>query len=95
MGIFDNPQTFNVSGSNWQDYAVFLPLSQGGVDDGLGNMGKYIRLCHKPGAFMNMWQTGGRAAANKTATWELGIHLVSEIGFKFINANKYGLLYTT
>jgi len=95
MGIFDNPQTFSVSGSNWTNYAVFLPLSQGGVDDGLGNMGKYIRLCHKPGAFMNMWQTGGRAAANKTATWELGIHLVSEIGFKFINANKYGLLYTT
>jgi hypothetical protein len=94
MGIFDNPQTFSVTGSNWTDYAVFLPLSQGGVDDGLGNMGKYIRLCHKPGAFMNMWQTGGRAAANKTSTWELGIHLVSEIGFKFINANKYGLLYT-
>lgn len=94
MGIFDNPQTFSVTGSNWTNYAVFLPLSQGGVDDGLGNMGKYIRLCHKPGAFMNMWQTGGRAAANKTATWELGIHLVSEIGFKFINANKYGLLGT-
>ena len=93
MGIFDNPQTFNTDNSNWQDYAVFLPLSQGGVDDGLGNMGKYIRLCHKPGAFMNMWQTGGRAAANKTATWELGVHLVSEIGFKFINANKYGLFY--
>lgn len=91
MGIFDNPQTFNSENSNWQDYAVFLPLSQGGVDDGLGNMGKYIRLCHKPGAFMNMWQTGGRAAANKTSTWELGVHIVSELGFKFINANKYGL----
>lgn len=93
MGIFDNPQTFNVTGSNWANYAVFLPLSQGGVDDGLGNMGKYIRLCHKPGAFMNMWQTGGRAAANKTSTWELGVHIVSEIGFKFINANKYGMFY--
>lgn len=93
MGIFDNPQTFNVAGSNWSEYAVFLPLAQGGVDDGLGNMGKYIRLCHKPGAFMNMWQTGGRAAANKTATWELGVHIVSELGFKFINANKYGLFY--
>ena len=93
MGIFDNPQTFNTTGSTWNGYAVFLPLSQGGVDDGLGNMGKYIRLCHKPGAFMNMWQTGGRAAANKTATWELGIHLVSEIGFKFVNANKYGILF--
>lgn len=91
MGIFDNPQTFNSEDSTWQDYAVLLPLAQGGVDDGLGNMGKYIRLCHKPGAFMNMWQTGGRAAANKTATWELGVHIVSEIGFKFINANKYGL----
>lgn len=91
MGIFDNPQTFNTTGSTWSDYAVFLPLSQGGVDDGLGNMGKYIRLCHKPGAFMNMWQTGGRAAANKTDKWELGIHIVSELAFKFINANKYGM----
>lgn len=91
MGIFDNPQTFNVTDSNWANYAVLIPLAQGGVDDGLGNMGKYIRLCHKPGAFMNMWQTGGRAAANKTATWELGVHIVSELGFKFINANKYGL----
>jgi hypothetical protein len=95
MGIFDNPQTFNVAGSNWSEYAVFLPLAQGGIDDGLGNMGKYIRLCHKPGAFMNMWQTGGRAAANRTSKWELGIHIVSEIGFKFVNANKYGLLTET
>lgn len=91
MGIFDNPQTFNTTGSTWEDYAVFLPLSQGGIDDGLGNMGKYIRLCHKPGAFMNMWQTGGRAAANKTDLWQLGIHIVSEVAFKFINANKYGM----
>lgn len=91
MGIFDNPQTFNTTGSTWADYAIFLPLSQGGVDDGLGNMGKYIRLCHKPGAFMNMWQTGGRAAANKTDVWQLGIHIVSELAFKFINANKYGM----
>ena len=95
MGIFDNPQTFNVAGSTWSEYATFLPLAQGGIDDGLGNMGKYIRLCHKPGAFMNMWQTGGRAAANRTSKWELGIHIVSEIGFKFVNANKYGLLTNT
>lgn len=93
MGIFDNPQTFNTTGSTWAEYAIFLPLSQGGVDDGLGNMGKYIRLCHKPGAFMNMWQTGGRAAANKTDVWQLGIHIVSELAFKFINANKYGMFY--
>jgi hypothetical protein len=91
MGIFDNPQTFATTDSNWLDYAVFLPLSSGNIDDGLGNMGKYVRLCHKPGAFMNMWQTGGRAAANKTEKWELGIHIVSEIGFKFVNANKYGM----
>jgi hypothetical protein len=93
MGIFDNPQTFNVAGSNWADYAIFLPMSQGNVDDGIGNMGKYIRLCHKPGAFMNMWQTGGRAAANKTDKWELGIHIVSEVAFKFVNVNKYGMFY--
>jgi len=93
MGIFDNPQTFNVTGSNWTNYAVFLPMTSQGVDDGIGNMGKYIRLAHKPGAFMNMWQTGGRASANKTDQWNLGIHIVSEIAFKFINANKYGLLY--
>lgn len=91
MGVFDNPQTFATTNSNWNDYAVFLPLSSGNIDDGLGNMGKYIRLCHKPGAFMNMWQTGGRASANKTEKWELGIHIVSEIGFKFVNANKYGM----
>ena len=96
MGIFDNPQTFNVTstaGTNpWPGYAVFLPMTSQGVDDGLGNMGKYIRLAHKPGAFMNMWQTGGRAAANKTDKWQLGVHIVSEIAFKFINAQKYGLL---
>jgi hypothetical protein len=96
MGIFDNPQTFNVTstaGDNpWPGYAVFLPMTSQGVDDGLGNMGKYIRLAHKPGAFMNMWQTGGRAAANKTDKWQLGVHIVSEIAFKFINAQKYGLL---
>jgi len=99
MGIFDNPTMFGV-GSNavpqtdnpWKNYAFFIPLStNGGVDDGIGNMGKYIRLCHKPGAFMNMWQTGGRAAANKTDVWQLGVHIVSEVGFKFVNANKYGL----
>jgi hypothetical protein len=96
MGIFDNPQTFNVDPGNgtnpWPGYAVFLPMTSQGVDDGLGNMGKYIRLAHKPGAFMNMWQTGGRAAANKTDKWQLGVHIVSEIAFKFINAQKYGLM---
>ena len=99
MGIFDNPTMFGV-GSNavgqtdntWKNLAFFIPLStNGGVDDGLGNMGKYIRLCHKPGAFMNMWQTGGRAAANKTDVWQLGVHIVSEVAYKFVNANKYGL----
>lgn len=93
MGIFDNPQTFGASGSTWSDYAVFLPMAPGNVDDGMGNLGKYIRLCHKPGAFMNMWQTGGRAAANKTDAWNLGVHIVSEIAFKFINANKYGIFH--
>jgi hypothetical protein len=93
MGIFDNPQTFGVTGSSWSDYAVFLPIAPGNVDDGLGNLGKYIRLAHKPGAFMNMWQTGGRAASNKTDAWQLGVHIVSEIAFKFINANKYGIMY--
>lgn len=99
MGIFDNPTMFGV-GSNasnqadniWKRLAFFIPLStNGGVDDGIGNMGKYIRVCHKPGAFMNMWQTGGRAASNKTPNWELGIHIVSEVGYKFVNANKYGM----
>ena len=99
MGIFDNPTMFGV-GSNaagqtdntWKNLAFLIPLStNGGVDDGIGNMGKYIRLCHKPGAFMNMWQTGGRAAANKTDVWQLGVHIVSEVAYKFVNANKYGL----
>lgn len=99
MGIFDNPTMFGV-GSNaaaqtdntWKNLAFFIPLStNGGVDDGIGNMGKYIRVCHKPGAFMNMWQTGGRAASNKTPNWELGVHIVSEVGYKFVNANKYGM----
>jgi hypothetical protein len=96
MGIFDNPTMFGVGSTAadnaWKNYAFFIPLStNGGVDDGIGNMGKYIRMCHKPGAFMNMWQTGGRAAANKTDVWQLGVHIVSEVGYKFVNANKYGL----
>lgn len=99
MGIFDNPTMFGVgsniapqSDNTWKNLAFFIPLStNGGVDDGIGNMGKYIRVCHKPGAFMNMWQTGGRAAANKTDVWQLGVHIVSEVGYKFVNANKYGL----
>lgn len=96
MGIFDNPTMFGVGATAadnaWKNYAFFIPLStNGGVDDGIGNMGKYIRVCHKPGAFMNMWQTGGRAAANKTDVWQLGVHIVSEVGYKFVNANKYGL----
>jgi len=99
MGIFDNPTMFGV-GTNtplltqntWKNLAFLIPLStNGGVDDGIGNMGKYIRLCHKPGAFMNMWQTGGRAAANKTDVWQLGVHIVSEVAYKFVNANKYGM----
>ena len=96
MGIFDNPTMLgvgaNAAANAWKNYAFFIPLStNGGVDDGMGNMGKYIRLAHKPGAFMNMWQTGGRAAANKTDVWQLGVHIVSEVAYKFINANKYGL----
>jgi len=96
MGVFDNPTMFGVgadsSANAWKSYAFFIPLStNGGVDDGIGNMGKYIRLAHKPGAFMNMWQTGGRAAANKTDVWQLGVHIVSEVAYKFVNANKYGL----
>ena len=100
MGIFDNPTMFGVGSSiadnqtenTWKNLAFFIPLStNGGVDDGIGNMGKYIRVCHKPGAFMNMWQTGGRAASNKTPNWELGVHIVSEVGYKFVNANKYGM----
>lgn len=97
MGIFDNPTMLGVGSTPtdnaWKNYAFFIPLStNGGVDDGLGNMGKYIRVCHKPGAFMNMWQTGGRAAANKTDVWQLGVHIVSEVAYKFVNANKYGLM---
>jgi hypothetical protein len=96
MGVFDNPTMFGVgadaAANAWKSYAFFIPLStNGGVDDGIGNMGKYIRLAHKPGAFMNMWQTGGRAAANKTDVWQLGVHIVSEVAYKFVNANKYGL----
>jgi hypothetical protein len=96
MGIFDNPTMFGAGAdateNPWKQYAFFIPLStNGGVDDGMGNMGKYIRVCHKPGAFMNMWQTGGRAAANKTDVWQLGVHIVSEVAYKFVNANKYGL----
>ena len=96
MGIFDNPTMLGVgttaAANAWKSYAFFIPLStNGNVDDGIGNMGKYVRLCHKPGAFMNMWQTGGRAAANKTDVWQLGVHIVSEVAYKFINANKYGL----
>lgn len=96
MGIFDNPTMFgagpNTTATAWKNYAFFIPLSTNGrVDDGIGNMGKYIRVCHKPGAFMNMWQTGGRAASNKTSTWQLAVHCVSELGYKFVNANKYGL----
>jgi hypothetical protein len=96
MGIFDNPTMFGVGAdatvNAWKNYAFFIPLStNGGVDDGMGNMGKYIRVCHKPGAFMNMWQTGGRAAANKTDIWQLGVHIVSEVAYKFVNSNKYGL----
>jgi len=96
MGIFDNPTMLGVGATAadnaWKNYAFFIPLStNGAVDDGIGNMGKYIRVSHKPGAFMNMWQTGGRAAANKTDVWQLGVHIVSEVAYKFINANKYGL----
>ena len=96
MGIFDNPTMFGAGAdateNPWKQYAFFIPLStNGGVDDGMGNMGKYIRVCHKPGAFMNMWQTGGRAAANKTDVWQLGVHIVSEVAYKFVNAHKYGL----
>ena len=99
MGIFDNPTMFGAGAlpadNAWKNYAFFIPLStNGGVDDGMGNMGKYIRVCHKPGAFMNMWQTGGRAAANKTDVWQLGVHIVSEVAYKFVNANKYGLFTT-
>lgn len=93
MGIFDNPQTFNVTGSSWADYAVVIPLTSQGVDDGLGNMGKYVRLAHKPGAFMAMWETGAKAASNKTSVYQLQLHIASEIGFKFVNANKYGIFY--
>ena len=99
MGVFDNPTMFGVGTNDpdqtenvWKNLAFFIPLStNGSVDDGLGNMGKYVRLAHKPGAFMNMWQTGGRAAANKTDVWQLGVHIVSEVAYKFINANKYGM----
>jgi hypothetical protein len=94
MGLFDNPQTFNVTDSAWQDVAFVLPAAKAGsVDDGLGMMGKYVRLCHKPDAFMNMWYTGGRAPQNRTGVWELRIHLVSEFAFKFVNANNYGMFY--
>jgi hypothetical protein len=94
MGIFDNPQTFGVTGSTWKQYAVVLPVAAGaGVDDGFGNMGKYIRLAHKPDAFMNMYPTGGRAPANRTGIWEMNMHCVTEVAFKFIAANKMGIFY--
>lgn len=96
QGIWDNPQTFSVTGSNWKDYALVLPMAKGqGVNDGYGNMGKYIRITHKPDAFMNMWSTGGRANANRTPNWNFKMHIVSEVGFKFICANKMGLFYNT
>lgn len=94
MSIFDNPQTFGVTGSTWKQYAFVLPVSpNGGVDDGYGAMGKYIRLVHKPDGFMYMWPTGAYAPANKTDVMNFEMHIASEVGFKFIAANKYGLFY--
>lgn len=94
FGLLDNPQTFGVTGSRWKQFAIVLPVARGaGVDDGFGNMGKYIRLAHKPDSFMNMWTYGGRAPQNRTGTWEMNAAIVTEVAYKFINANKMGLFY--
>lgn len=92
-GIMDNPQTFNVAGSKWQDYAIVLPQTSGGVSDGMGMMGKFIRTVTKPNAFMSMWTTGAKSPVNKTDRYEFRGHIASEIGYKFVNANNYGIFY--
>jgi len=97
VGILDNPQTFNAgaglqASKPWQNYAFFIPLGSG-ANDGNGNLGKYVRICHKPQRFMKMWYTGAMSPnGNQTRTDELNIDILSEYTLAFLMANNYGLL---
>lgn len=98
LGILDNPQLFNAgSGSQatkpWQNYAFFIPLGNGATD-GMGNLGKYVRVLHKPQRFMKMWYTGAMSPqGNQTRVDELSIDILSEASIAFLMANNYGLFY--
>jgi hypothetical protein len=93
LGILDNPQSFNTTDSVWQDYGIVIPKTQGGVDDGLGSMGRFVRVVTKPGLFMKIWTTGGMSPVNQTDYLGMQAHIASEIAYKFVNANNYGLFY--
>ncbi len=101
VDLLDNPQTFN-SGTGaqstklWQNVAFFIPLGNG-ANDGNGNLGKYVRICHKgdtSSRFMKMWYTGAMSPnGNQTITDELRIDILSEYTVGFLMANNYGMFY--
>jgi hypothetical protein len=101
IDILDNPTTFN-AGSGlqttkpWQNVAFFIPLGNG-ADDGNGNLGKYVRICHKgdtTSRFMKMWYTGAMSPnGNQTAEDTLRIDILSEYTLGFLMANNYGMFY--
>ncbi len=101
IDIFDNPTTFN-SGTGlqttkpWQNVAFWIPLGNG-ANDGNGNLGKYVRICHKgdtSSRFMKMWYTGAMSPnGNQTTEDTLRIDILSEYTIGFLMANNYGMFY--
>jgi len=96
LGLLDNPTMYNsmAQATNpWQNYAFFLPVGSD-ANDGNGNIGKYVRLVHKPERFQRMVYTGLMSnKGNQTRTDELAIDIISEYAYAFLCANRYGRLY--
>jgi hypothetical protein len=101
LDLFDNPTTFNAgsgaqSTKTWQNVAFWIPLGNG-ANDGNGNLGKYVRICHKgdmTSRFMKMWYTGAMSPnGNQTTEDTLRIDILSEYTIGFLMANNYGMFY--
>jgi hypothetical protein len=94
--LFNDPATFNAGpNAKQQDFAYLLPV--GRTIDADGAPRGYVEIKYKDNygmnRFLRMWETGGASRAKNTAVDEAARHMISEVGFDFLNLQQCAIFY--
>jgi hypothetical protein len=93
LTILDDPNGAAANNSALQDYGFVLPIGKTRDNDGVPR--GFVELKYKDFAgqnrMMRMWYTGGASPAKNTSKDDFNMHIVSEIGFDFMNLQQCAL----